>query len=85
MTTQLISVWLLKEDFLRSYSRIKLKKVSENMHGFLLAEERGFRYKEVHFHIFYCNSAGLSIVVHYNRVFVTAGFVIAGCHCIPHI
>ena len=28
-----------------------------------------------------CNSAGLLNVVHYNRVFVIAGFVIVGCHC----
>ena len=34
------------------------------------------------FHIFYCNSAGLSNVVRYNGVFVIAGFVIEGSHCI---
>ena len=33
------------------------------------------------FHIFYCYSAGLSNVVCYNRVFVIAGLIIAGCHC----
>ena len=47
---------------------------------------RGFRYSGVRysgdcFHIFYCNSAGLSNVVRYNGVFIIAGFVIAGCHC----
>ena len=46
----------------------------------------GFRYiglviAGVRFHIFYCNSAGLSNVVRYDGVFVTAGFVITGCHC----
>ena len=41
----------------------------------------GVRYSRVCFHIFYCNSAGLSNVVCYNGVFVFAGFVIAGCHC----
>ena len=35
-----------------------------------------FHYSGVCFHIFYCNSAGLSNVVRYNGV-----FVIAGCHC----
>ena len=41
----------------------------------------GFRYSEVRFHIFYCNSAGLSNVApSYNGVFVIARFVIAGCH-----
>ena len=44
---------------------------------------RGVRYSGVCFHIFYCNSAGLSYVVRYNGVFVIAGFVIAGCHCNP--
>ena len=39
------------------------------------------RYSGVRFHIFYCNSAGLSDVVRYNGVFVIAGFVKAGCHC----
>ena len=39
------------------------------------------RYSGVCFHIFYCNSAGLSNV-HYNGVFVLVGFLIAGCHCI---
>ena len=36
----------------------------------------GARYCGVHFHIFYCNSAGLSNAVRYNEV-----YVIAGCHC----
>ena len=36
----------------------------------------GVRYSRVCFHIFCCNSAGLSNVVRYNGV-----FVIAGCHC----
>ena len=40
----------------------------------------GLRYSKVRFHIFYCNSAGLSNVVRCNGVFVTVGFVIAGCH-----
>ena len=44
--------------------------------------KRRFRYSGVHcsgvcFHIFYCNSAGLSYVVHYSGV-----LVIAGCHYI---
>ena len=34
------------------------------------------RYSGVHFHIFYCNSAGLSDVFRYNGVLVIAGF-----HC----
>ena len=34
------------------------------------------RYSGVCFHIFYCNSAGLSNVVRYNGV-----IIIAGCHC----
>ena len=34
------------------------------------------RYSGVRFHIFYCNSAGLSDVFRYNGVFVIAGF-----HC----
>ena len=47
--------------------------------------QRGFRYTGVRysgvcFHIFYCNSAGLSNV-RYNGVFVIAGFVIAVFHC----
>ena len=38
--------------------------------------------RNLHFHIFYCNSARLSNVVRYNSgLFVIAGFVIAGCHC----
>ena len=41
----------------------------------------GVHYSRVCFHIFYCNSAGLSNVVHYNGVFVTVRFIIAGCHC----
>ena len=41
----------------------------------------GVRYSGVCFPTFYCNSAGLSKVVRYNRVFVIARFVIAGCHC----
>ena len=41
----------------------------------------GFRYIGVCFHIFYCNSAGLSNVDRYNGIFVIAGFVIARCHC----
>ena len=36
------------------------------------------RYSGVCFHIFYCNSAGLSNVGRSNGVFVTAGFVIVG-------
>ena len=52
--------------------------------------QRGFRYSRVRysgvrFHIFYCNSAGLSNVVRYNGVFVIAEFVIAGCHCMPQL
>ena len=42
----------------------------------------GVHYSSVCFHIFYCNSTGLSNIVHYNGVFVIVGFVIAGCHCI---
>ena len=38
------------------------------------------RFSGVCFHIFYRNSAGLSNVVPYNRVIVTAGFVIARYH-----
>ena len=41
----------------------------------------GIRYSGVCFHIFYCNSAGLSNVVRYNGVFFIAGIVIEGCHC----
>ena len=41
----------------------------------------GVCYSGVCFHVFYCNSAGLSNVVRYNRVFAIAGFVIAGFHC----
>ena len=41
----------------------------------------GIRYSGVCFHIFYCNSVGLSYVVRYNGVYVTARFVIAWCHC----
>ena len=40
-----------------------------------------FCYCGVRFHIFYCNSAGLSNVYRYNWVFLKAGFVIAGSHC----
>ena len=42
----------------------------------------GFRYSGDCFHTFYSNSAGLSYVARYNEVYVIAGFVIAGCHCI---
>ena len=42
----------------------------------------GVHYSGVCFHIFYCNSAGLSNVVRYNRVYVITGFSIVGCHCI---
>ena len=41
----------------------------------------GVRYSGLCFHIFYCNSAGLSYVVRYNGIFVIAEFVVAGCHC----
>ena len=41
----------------------------------------GVHYSRVCFHIFYCNFAGLSNVVHYNSVFIMAGFIVAGCHC----
>ena len=43
----------------------------------------GFHCSEVRFHIFYCNSAGLSNVVRCNGVSVIAGFVIGGVplHC----
>ena len=46
-----------------------------------LGPSKSIRYSGVCFHIFYCNSAGLSNVVRYNGVFVIAGFGIAGCHC----
>ena len=38
-------------------------------------------YSGVCFHIFYCNTAGLSNVVCYNGVFIIAEFVIVRCHC----
>ena len=41
-----------------------------------LGPSKTIRYSGVCFHIFYCNSAGLSYVVRYNGVFVIAGF-----HC----
>ena len=47
-----------------------------------LGPSKSICYSGVCFHIFYWNSAGLSNVVRYNRVFVIAGFVIAGFHCI---
>ena len=47
----------------------------------VLGPSKSIRYSEVCFHIFYCNSAGLSNVVRNNGVFVIAGFVIARCHC----
>ena len=34
---------------------------------------KSIRYSGVRFHIFYCNSAGLSDVVRYDGVFVIAG------------
>ena len=42
-----------------------------------LRPSKSICYSGVCFHIFYCNSARLSNVVRYNRV-----FLIAGCHCI---
>ena len=35
--------------------------------------QKSIRYSGVCFHIFYCNSVGLSNVVRYNGVFVIAG------------
>ena len=46
-----------------------------------LGSSKSIRYSGACFHIFYCNSAGLSNVARYNGVFVIAEFVIAGCHC----
>ena len=45
----------------------------------------GVRYSKVCFHIFYCNSAGLSNGVRYKGVFVITGFAISGCHCNPEL
>ena len=42
-----------------------------------LGPSKSIRYSGVLFHIFYCDSAGISNDVLYNGV-----FVIAGCHCI---
>ena len=38
-----------------------------------LNQSKSIRYSGVRFHIFYCNSAGLSDVFRYNGVFVIAG------------
>ena len=47
----------------------------------VLGLSKSIQYSRVRFHIFYCNSAVLSNVVHYNRIFVMTGFIIAWCHC----
>ena len=47
----------------------------------VLGLSKSIRYSGVCFHIFYCNSSGLSYVVCYNGVFIIAGFGIAVCHC----
>ena len=57
-------------------------KINSLQRGFRYS---GARYSRVCFPIFYCNSARLSNVVHYNGVFVIARFVVAGCRCIINI
>ena len=47
-----------------------------------LGPSKSIRYSGIPFHIFYCNSVGLSDVFRYNGVLVTTGFVIAEFHCI---
>ena len=44
-----------------------------------LGVSKSNRYSRVRFHIFYCNSAGLSEVFRFKEVFIIAGF-----HCIKY-
>ena len=83
-TICIIMSFLLTASDRRKYSLERGKlcsgtvKINSLSGDFVIA---GFEIAGFCFHIFYCNSAGLSNVVGYNGVFVIVGFLIAGCHC----
>ena len=74
---------MLKEAICRFYWLLRAtgQNVCYSGVNCVLGPSKSIRYSGVCFHIFYCNSAGLSEVFRFNRVFVMAGFRL---RVVPH-